>query len=597
MARDFLVLCGGVGLPARGRRWREASRVQLRLGRGTRDVHLRLEHLSQQLCANLPEVATDLLEIAAYVYAADQAASRSGLKEFEYGDRWRRHFRFDIPVRRLDVWRRPEVAGTLADALSFLTDDDYEFRFTQVRQPTVLEHYLFAAAAPEEAEDIQEVMLFSGGLDSLGGAVQEILQGQRRVALVSHRPVSKVYARQRDLAKALAERVAKTRLKPLHVAVEVNKGKSLTRDFTQRSRSFLFAAVAAVVARALGLHRVRFYENGVISLNLPISLQVLGGRASRTTHPQTLAGFERLLSLVFACHFTVENPFLWKTKADVLREIKAAGQGELCAMTSSCTHTIEATLQHTHCGRCSQCVDRRLNALAANLDATEDPPLHYASDVLTGARDGAELTLIERYYATALKVERMQSVADFVAEFAETSRVLRFLGVPPVQAAERVFNLHKRGATQVIRAVVAAVDEESKETGHRNLPHRCLLRLACGSSVRPTTTAEPNGRVAPPAAATRFQLNAETFEACFRGNACFLGNTMEYRLLERLSRSLGIFVTYADLREEVWDNDHTEDNTIQRTVSNLRRKLRESGMGEISIDGRQQGHYRLLIPS
>jgi hypothetical protein len=286
------------------------------------------------MCGGLPEVATDLLEVAAYVYAADQVVTRGGTREFEYGDRWRRHFRFVIPVRRPDVWQRPEVAGPLADTLSFLADEAYEFVFVRHTNPRPLDRYLFDHVDAAEAEGVQEVVLFSGGLDSLGGAVQEVLQGRRKVALVSHRPANHVYARQRALAQALADRVAEPRLKPLHVAIEVNKGEDLSHNYTQRTRSFLFAAAAAVIARAFDLRGLRFYENGVISLNLPISPQVLGGRATRTTHPQTLNGFARFFSTLFDRDFTVENPFLWKTKSEILSEVKAAGHGALCALTS-----------------------------------------------------------------------------------------------------------------------------------------------------------------------------------------------------------------------------------------------------------------------
>ena len=139
----------------------------------------------------------------------------------------------------------------------------------------------------------EEVILFSGGIDSLGGAVQECLQSARKVVLVSHRPVDKVYSRQRRLATEIASRITDPQRRPFHIAIEVNKGKKLGRDFMQRSRSFLFAAVAAVVAQALQLSRIRFYENGVVSLNLPLSPQAIGARATRTTHPQVLAGFAR----------------------------------------------------------------------------------------------------------------------------------------------------------------------------------------------------------------------------------------------------------------------------------------------------------------
>jgi len=59
--------------------------------------------------------------------------------------------------------------------------------------------------------------------------------------------------------------------KPFHVPVWINKEKALGREFTQRTRSFLYASLAAVVARIFDLWRIRFYENGVVSINLPIS--------------------------------------------------------------------------------------------------------------------------------------------------------------------------------------------------------------------------------------------------------------------------------------------------------------------------------------
>jgi hypothetical protein len=51
-----------------------------------------------------------------------------------------------------------------------------------------LQGYLFDPAAADAAEGLCEALLFSGGLDALGGAVQEVVQGRRKVALVSHRP-------------------------------------------------------------------------------------------------------------------------------------------------------------------------------------------------------------------------------------------------------------------------------------------------------------------------------------------------------------------------------------------------------------------------
>jgi hypothetical protein len=43
--------------------------------------------------------------------------------------------------------------------------------------------------------------------------------------------------------------------------------------------------LAAVTARLFGLDRIKFFENGVLSLNLPPLAQVVGTQATRTTHP------------------------------------------------------------------------------------------------------------------------------------------------------------------------------------------------------------------------------------------------------------------------------------------------------------------------
>ena len=47
----------------------------------------------------------------------------------------------------------------------------------------------------------------------------------------------------------------------------------------------------AVTARLFGLDRITFFENGIVSLNLPPLAQVVGARATRTTHPQVLGRF------------------------------------------------------------------------------------------------------------------------------------------------------------------------------------------------------------------------------------------------------------------------------------------------------------------
>jgi 7-cyano-7-deazaguanine synthase in queuosine biosynthesis len=599
MATEHTLVCGGVPRRSVPRAWRESEALGLRLGRGRRDVRLHLAHLQQGLCATLPAVAADLVELAAYVYAADQAVTRGGRQEFEYGEKFRRHFRYVLPVRCVDLWQRPDVAAALTGVLGFLTDDDYTFAFVPHPNPVPLGNYLYHSdLAMGPAGTVEEVMLFSGGLDSLAGAVQEVIQSQRTVALVSHRSNNKTYARQSDLAAAVARQLIDPRKRPLHVAVEVSKGKRLGKCFLQRARSFLFAAVAAVVGRAFGLARVRFYENGVTSLNLPLSAQTLGGRASRTTHPQTLAGFRRLFSLLFEQDFAVENPFQWKTKAEVLDRLKAAGQAALAAASSSCVQTWHRTLQHPHCGRCSQCVDRRISALAAGYTDQEDPPDGYTSDVLTGPRDGPDLTLVERYHGVAQATVRVPDAGKYLETYPELAAALPYLELPAEQAMAALYSLGHRHAQRVLDALAAAVSRQASPLVRGDHDHNCLLRLALGCRDLPRAAGTGNGSTSPsaprPKAINSVTLHRKTFALNGPGGQiCALGNTLEFSLVERLWKQPGHYVNVDDLRTDVWDDPRVQKNTIQRVVSNLRRQLREAGLHHLLTISSQKDHYCL----
>jgi hypothetical protein len=589
----YLVRCGSGVTDSESQAWDGASVINLNLGRDRREVHLRLEHLSQAMCANAEPVATDLVELAAYVYAADQAANRGDVDELDYGSRWRRHFRFEVPVRRPDIWRRRKVSDALAKTLSFLSDDDYEFTFRQLKKPPALEGYLFGTRDVSGPRDIEEVILFSGGLDSLGGAVRETVLGQHRVALVSHRPARHVYARQQRLVEEISKFMS-PRDRPLHVAVEVNKGKSLGKDFTQRSRSFLFTAVAAVVARLSNLSRVRFYENGVVSLNLPYSPQVLGGRATRTTHPRVLAGYSELLGQVFGTSFTVDNPYLWKTKASILRDIAAAKCGAMCAMTCSCARTIYQQADRPHCGRCSQCVDRRLSALAAGLGDREDPAGRYVTDVLLNPLGGNDALLAERYVGMLLEVARLTNAREFLVRFPEAARALRYTDGTPQEAAEAMFALYKEHAEGVITALSAAVARDASGLVRRAVPPDCLLSIAAPGGCQQRGTA-PERPFSNGTSRSGLVLDDSLFEVRLGSASCILGHTLEYRLLKRLNQTPGRYIPVPPLGADVWGDAAVSRNAVQRVASALRRKLAK--FAGLQIDGDEDGHYRLILPN
>ena len=144
--------------------------------------------------------------------------------------------------------------------------------------------------------DPDEVALFSGGIDSFAGALESIVGEGRRTVLVGHHSASKVFPVQKELVGLLKAAGHASRL--FYVPINVTNTNIEPAEPTQRSRSFLFASLAFVLAQMFGKDQFTFYENGVVSLNLPIAKDVLGSRATKTTHPKVIRGFERIFSLL-----------------------------------------------------------------------------------------------------------------------------------------------------------------------------------------------------------------------------------------------------------------------------------------------------------
>jgi hypothetical protein len=110
------------------------------------------------------EIALDLVVTAAQVYAADTRISRATESE----DAWTREIRVVIPVS--DVARWNVAVPVLERMLNFLTGDRWTIQFC-ARPPR------FAEIVPQPdliVPPVAGVSLFSGGLDSLIGAIDQL---------------------------------------------------------------------------------------------------------------------------------------------------------------------------------------------------------------------------------------------------------------------------------------------------------------------------------------------------------------------------------------------------------------------------------------
>jgi hypothetical protein len=283
---EHLFLCGLS--PAQHAAFRGGTHLQINA-----NVILKIEDIRKKYLANLPDLLTDLLEIAAYVFAADNSITRGGPAFRNMGSDWRRSFRLIVAVRAPDCWNSPDVLQALRSLLGFLSDDSWQFQFLLVEEPAPPSSY-FDLRHSNDEPGASNIILFSGGLDSLAGAVDELRNTNQRIVLVSHNSSPIATNRQNTLARLLREQHGN---RVFHVPVRVNMTQQQPAiEHTQRTRSFLFTAIAAVVANLERAHRIRLFENGIMSVNLPISTQVVGTRATRTTHPHSLRLLERLTS-------------------------------------------------------------------------------------------------------------------------------------------------------------------------------------------------------------------------------------------------------------------------------------------------------------
>ncbi|GIX11796.1 7-cyano-7-deazaguanine synthase [Elioraea sp.] len=479
---ERLVVCGGLPAAATGKE--DVLELDATASEGAASrVNLKLGDLSVRMVEDLPHVLTDLIEVAAYVYCADQFTRRGGETMSDMGRDWFRRFRFRIPVRRIDLWQRADIRETLIETLASLSDDHFDFDFVPhpEPQPTGLQPYLDFGDSVESGFIPDDVILFSGGLDSFAGAVESLVGRGRQVALVSHRASPMIISKQSGLVAALRERTKPKQL--FHVPVSINKGHEEAVEFTQRTRSFLFATLGLVIARLFRKNTVQFYENGVVSVNLPVAGHVLGTRATRTTHPKTLADFSRLFSLILDEPITVENPYFWRTKAEVVGVVAEHGCADLIADTFSCTRVREATRRKRHCGACSQCLDRRFGILGAKLGEYE-PSDAYVVDLFRGERKpGPDVVMAESYVLHALKLSSMSEQA-FFSTFGQIFRILPHLPGTPEENARKLYELHRRHGQIVQEVVSQELRHHATLVQSLSLPDTSLLMLMQSASVR-----------------------------------------------------------------------------------------------------------------
>ena len=459
-------LCNGAKMPTR---WQgEIDRPAQHLSHSgvAPEVNLRIENLSHVLLGSLDGRAADLVKIASYAYSADQSVSRGGEKDV-YGKKWHREMRLALRVSDPRFWKRRSTSTALQSVLDFVSDDTWEFHFTKAKA----DQSQLALRLPEDElhGDPDCVVLFSGGADSLGAAV-EAMESGRRPLLVSHRTSPATDSRRHRLVQELRQRYPEWSLPEIGAWIHLRGGEA--RERTQRTRSFLFASLASACAHHLGIGNVVLADNGVVSLNLPINRQFTGALATRSTHPKFIRLFNELIEEVFDDPPQVRNPLRNRTRSEALQILAKSGNADLLDATISCSRPRGHPRATPQCGYCSQCIDRRFGAIHAGVEV-HDPGERYVLDVFTDELpEGEPRTVATSYLTFARIVDRLNDEALF-EEFPQIPECAN----DEADALELVQML-RRHASAVLGTMSAMVSRHADAVAAGSLPTHSLVRLA-----------------------------------------------------------------------------------------------------------------------
>jgi hypothetical protein len=397
------------------------------------------------------EIGLDLLIVAAHVHAADTRIERFTQSQ----DSWTREIRIVVPVSDPQRWM--SASAVLTALLNFLTGDLWTVGFRS--RPKGLSH-LARDAHPHAKHQFNELSLFSGGLDSLIGAI-DLLEAGRVPLLVSHAGEGAVSQSQSKLFDALKEHYGTLPFDRLRAWITFGNGlvKGVASEDSTRGRSFLFIALGVFAGTGFGKRfELRVPENGFIALNVPLELLRLGSNSTRTTHPFYMSKWNELLHFL-GIDGSVENPYLELTKGEML--LSCANKKlvrSLAQFSLSCASPTKGRwkgLATEHCGYCLPCLIRRA-ALRRAFGANGDSTSYTVGSLPSRALDSSmsEGVQVRSFQVAIERVRRQPNLADLLIHKPASLASSR---VPPDRLAE----MYRRGLDEVEQLIKGVVTRPS----------------------------------------------------------------------------------------------------------------------------------------
>ena len=306
--------------------------------------------------------AIDLFYVSLMVFYADRKILRR-----TQPDAWTRDITMYMPVLCLDKWNAN--SQLLESMLYFLTGDHWHFQFREraLNKYEELRHDVINKSKNKLAAT--EFCMLSGGLDSFIGATDLLASGHEPIFVGNYNGGKGVSVYQKKVIDLLSTHFAydKNRFYQFYAAPKSGK-----EDGT-RWGSLMFFSQAIRLASGMG-KPVTLYvpENGVISLNIPLTVHRSGSLSTRTTHPHFMGMLRQLLSKM-GLLITIVNPYQFKTKGEMVRDCLAPQfLKDNIKWTMSCSHPdlgrYAGDPQPSHCGCCLPCTIRRAAIKFAGLN-------------------------------------------------------------------------------------------------------------------------------------------------------------------------------------------------------------------------------------
>lgn len=292
------------------------------------------------------------LKIAIAVCAADKLFLRSLSP-----DAWTREIHLSIPL--CDDYSNTK--DILKDCLHFLSGDHWTIDFRKDKNKFNTGCYYKDNFLPDV------VCLFSGGTDSLAGAIN-LLEDNKKVLLVGHHDFSITASTQDTVFEKLQRHYGLNQVRLTRYEVKFLN----SQETTTRARSLLFIAIGLAVASSFG-DSIPLYvpENGYIGINVPLTSGRLGSYSTRTTHPYYFEKLRDILKVAKVKHAII-NSLKYYSKGEVLGKCRNKTLLEsIHPMTISCSHPTTSRWQMLpagNCGYCFPCIIRRASANHAGID-------------------------------------------------------------------------------------------------------------------------------------------------------------------------------------------------------------------------------------